>query len=435
MAIDKVGQSVTKGFFVPGSRSSSYVASKRNEEGSYDYTSQAQDIGLERQAALQDLGEQYNQVIDNAYTSYLANQKIINASAMGQGYKDAYNQMQNEILSNKINQANLQAKNVRQEIDESALKAREQLDEQFALETTNLDKVGTSLDNYFEYLKNLTNEAGGYFNEENIAGKTAQDIYDQLYNAQPQSFIDEEGNAGKTFFEYVNANIGDKQADTDWRDWLFYKNGWYEYIDALNKSREEKSYFTQQQEALDARRQDAGIDNAEISESSKIDDGRFTTVNDKNYYVNKNSQITGAELNKVYSYFKDINKELKDGAVITVNGKQYIYTTLNGKTAGLYELKERGRDYVGHTTKANRGWFDTTGYTINGKTYDAVSTIDAGSKTSAEISKALNIKSRLDNGELKENDIVKYNGQYYVIAGRQNSFGRDVLYHKIKYQE
>ena len=90
MAIDKVGQSISKGFYVPSSQSSSYVASKRNDEGSYEYTSQAQDIGLQRKAALPDLSEQYGDVVENAYASYLANQRTINASAMGQGYKDAY---------------------------------------------------------------------------------------------------------------------------------------------------------------------------------------------------------------------------------------------------------------------------------------------------------------------------------------------------------
>ena len=391
MAIDKVGQSISKGFYVPSSQSSSYVASKRNDEGSYEYTSQAQDIGLQRKAALQDLSEQYGDVVENAYASYLANQRTINASAMGQGYKDAYEQMQQQNLVNQVAQAGLSAANARQQLDESALKAREQLDEQFALETTNLDKVGTQLDNYFEYLKGLSNEAGqnyleamGIKYDENTR---AQDIYNELYNAAPYAFVE----GGQTFFDYVNANIGDKKADTDWRDWLFYNKGWDEYVDALNKSKNEPAYITKRNEELETERKEisklmsktykdyiksldvalkagkiaqedyekitkiaeekamaeAGIGNQNIGKGTINKDK--VTFNNTEYTLDKNNKLDSKVLTRLYDYFKNINKTLQVGDVITIGDKQYIYTDSFGKqNKGLYLLDKNYKGPTGY---------------------------------------------------------------------------------------
>ena len=346
MAVDKVGQSITKGFYVPSSRSSSYVASKRNEEGSYEYTSQAQDIGLQRQAALQDLSEQYGDVVENAYASYLANQRTINASAMGQGYKDAYEKMQQEQLVGNLAQAGMSAANARQQLDESALKAREQLDEQFALETTNLDKVGTSLDNYFEYLKNLTNQAGQNYLEamgiEYDENTKAQDIYNELYNSQAYilnedktpMFSDEEGNAGMSFLDYVNANLGDKQADTDWRDWLFYQGGWDSYLNALRKS-DTKPYVVKEQEAIEKKGRELGLDNINIKRAyNNNNDG--VDMNGKSYKITDDALKNSKE---IYDYFSSLEHKLDMGsngwAVVTVKGKDYIY-----KGGKLYRLEE-----------------------------------------------------------------------------------------------
>ena len=67
----------TEGFFVPGSRTASYVKGKTNEYGASDYYSNVNELGIQKQAALQNLSDQYASTINNAYAAYLANQRNI----------------------------------------------------------------------------------------------------------------------------------------------------------------------------------------------------------------------------------------------------------------------------------------------------------------------------------------------------------------------
>ena len=45
----------TIGFFVPESFSASYVNNIKDEEGTYKYENQLRDVGMQKQAAIQDL--------------------------------------------------------------------------------------------------------------------------------------------------------------------------------------------------------------------------------------------------------------------------------------------------------------------------------------------------------------------------------------------
>ena len=88
---------MSNGWFVT-SRSAPYVLSKQNEEGSYAYKADIANVGIQKQAALQDLEKSYESTINKAYSSYLANQKTIAGTTMGQGYKELYEQAEQENL-------------------------------------------------------------------------------------------------------------------------------------------------------------------------------------------------------------------------------------------------------------------------------------------------------------------------------------------------
>ena len=120
-----------KGFYVPNSISSSYIANKRNEEGSLAYQSMATEVGLQRQAALQDLSQQYASTIENAYAAYLAGQRGIAGSAMGQGYKEAYMQNQQQAMMQQVAETNATAAKARQELAAQEADVQEQIQKQF----------------------------------------------------------------------------------------------------------------------------------------------------------------------------------------------------------------------------------------------------------------------------------------------------------------
>ena len=267
------------GFYAPGSISGQYVASKRNEEGSYVYDKAAQDIGMQKQAALQNLSENYGNIVNNAYTSYLANQRGIGASQMGQGYKEAYIQQQQANLQQQIQEAGTSTAQARQELEQSAAAGQEAIYQQYLQQVNNLDRADQALKNYFNYLNSY-----GYFNQDAFKerhpeyydkydeqGHLADDsmyreIYQDLLEAQPQSWkinnqavTDEEGNLLQTFSDYAGSTAGTKQEDTDWLNWLRYQGGMQDYIKALAKSYKEPSQEKLEKGQLNKAMQTTGI--------------------------------------------------------------------------------------------------------------------------------------------------------------------------------
>lgn len=347
-----------KGFYVPGSRSGSYVSNKRDEEGSLLYETASSEAGIQKQAALQSLGENYAATIENAYASYLANQRDIRTSAMGQGYKEAYLEAQDKALVSNIAQSNLSLANARAELESQEQQAQSTLAEQYQTEVANLDRVANSMNDYLTYVKSLTGKddpTSKYFTEEQEQ-LAVDDLYEQLYMAQPQGLLDEEGQAGKTYLEWIRSQLTNSEVDTNWSNWLFYQGGWQDFINSVNKSKE-PSVVTADKEA-----------DKQAEEEQKA-------------------------------------------------------------------AEEKAKWYVGTATKENTSAFAPMAYTYNGKTYSAKQTIQAGSKNSAKITRALDVKNKLASGELKINDIVIYDGKYYVIAGRQYGPGGDITYQQIDYKK
>ena len=224
-----------KGFYMPGSRSGSYVASKRTPEGSFQYDTAASELGKQKQLALQNLGETYASTIENAYASYLANQRGIQASAMGQGYKEAYTEEQQKQLAQNIAQANLTAASGRSELETQEQESRSLLEEQYKTGVANLDRVANSFDNYLTYIKSLTGTTDSnlkYLSDEDST-KSVDELYEKLYGAQPQSLIDEEGMAGLPYVEWMQKQLGKSEADATWSQWLLHEGGLQDFLTSV----------------------------------------------------------------------------------------------------------------------------------------------------------------------------------------------------------
>lgn len=222
-----------KGFYVPNSISSSYVANKRNEEGSLAYQTMANEVGLQRQAALQDLGQQYASTIENAYAAYLAGQRGIAGSGMGQGYKEAYLQKQQQAMMQQVAETNATAANARQELANQEANVQEQIQKQFEEEVGYFDRTAKLAGDYLSYLKTLVGQDGAstYISPDD-SEKSVDVMYDTIFGAQPQGYLDAEGNKGLSYLQWVNQNLGKSSADNAYAQWLFGRGGYQEFVNS-----------------------------------------------------------------------------------------------------------------------------------------------------------------------------------------------------------
>lgn len=232
------------GYYVPNRISNEYVANKRTDTGTYVYDEALQDVGMETQAAIQSLNKNYSATINDAYSQYLNSKRSIMSSDMGQGYKEAYLQNQQQALQANVAQASLTAAETKQQILQQAYEQQSAIGEAFQTEVNNMEQVATMLSGYMEYLKGVTNESGSYY-DAIISGKGltdyakdndiyAEDIYDELYNAQPKGYTTEDSEAALGWTDWLNTQIKtDKQQD--WYDWYMGQGGYEQFQDAYSK--------------------------------------------------------------------------------------------------------------------------------------------------------------------------------------------------------
>lgn len=235
------------GFYVPGSVSGSYVANKRDEEGTLLYEGAANEIGIQKQAAIQQLEKNYAATVENAYASYLAANRGVQGSQMGQGYKELYKQIQQQQLQQNIasttSEFNKQVMNVEAQ-EESA---KQQIQERFQQEVSYFDRLQQSLGNYFEYVKTLTDADGnGYFDPYEL-NQSVDSMYDILGTAQPIGQYDSEGNyigysdqdgkAGMTYSEWIANQMGTSDEDQAWYQWMI-SGGFNEFMNAPKSTRQ-----------------------------------------------------------------------------------------------------------------------------------------------------------------------------------------------------
>jgi DNA-directed RNA polymerase subunit F len=212
--------SFTSGYYVPSSRSKSYVESKRNEEGSLGYLSASQELDMQKQSALQNLEKNYASTIENAYASYLSNQRGLNASAMGQGYKELYQQMNEQQLLSNVAQSNMNLANTRQEISANIQEAQSNLEAQKNQEISNLNRAQGAMVQYLQYVKSLTNEAGESLLNEEQQKMEIDDLYETLLDLSPKTFKDTEGADALGFTDWATSQLKGTEEDTAFGDWL-----------------------------------------------------------------------------------------------------------------------------------------------------------------------------------------------------------------------
>ena len=235
------------GFYVPGSVGGSYVANKRDEEGTLLYEGAANEINIQKQAAIQQLEKNYAATVENAYASYLAANRGVQGSQMGQGYKELYKQIQQQQLQQNIasttSEFNKQVMNVEAQ-EESA---KQQIQERFQQEVSYFDRLQQSLSNYFEYVKTLTDKDGnGYFDPYEL-NQSVDSMYDILGTAQPIGQYDSEGNyigysdqdgkAGMTYSEWIANQMGTSDEDQAWYQWMI-GGGFNEFMNAPKSTRQ-----------------------------------------------------------------------------------------------------------------------------------------------------------------------------------------------------
>lgn len=225
------------GFYIPNSISTDYVSTKRNAGGNYVYDQAVSEIGLNQQAAFSTINKEYNATINKAYSSYMMASRATKAAAMGQGYKEAYELANQENLIQQLAEANKSAASARYQVATNGLESLGNISEQFTQEVANMDRVAHSANSYLEYLKTLTgrDDASQSYLTEEQKGMSVDAMYDVLFKAQPQAYLDAEGNIGMSYIQWVNANLKDTEADKAWSQWLFGQGGYTQFLDAVKK--------------------------------------------------------------------------------------------------------------------------------------------------------------------------------------------------------
>lgn len=223
--------------YVPSSMSKSYVENKRTPEGTRGYLQAEQELDIQKQSALQNLEQQYASTIENAYASYLQNQRNINMSQMGEGYKQLYREMQEQELASNIAQTNLSASQARQELGLQTAESKEELQKIKETEISNLNKIQSTMQQYLDYVKTMQETEGIQLLTEEQNQMRIDDLYETLYN------LPVAGTPVYGYSEWVRSNLTGSQADTAWGDWLF-SGGLQDFMNAVKQSKSSKPSTT-----------------------------------------------------------------------------------------------------------------------------------------------------------------------------------------------
>jgi len=238
----------TTSFFVPGSQASSYVSGQRDEQGANVWDRAEGEIGMQKQLALQSLGQQYDSTINNAYSNYLVARRGVQGSAMGQGYKEEYQRMMDEGLQMQTAQASLNAQQGRMEIEQAAGDMQGQLQKAFQQEVGYMDQLGGALVDYARYLSGLRdNLGGGMFSSQEIAMMQRGNIdslYQKLFDAKPygsitddfkqEGWLDQNQQSGLDFLSWLRSSSNQTTMNSDWMKWI-NAGGYVQFQTAISK--------------------------------------------------------------------------------------------------------------------------------------------------------------------------------------------------------
>lgn len=323
------------GFYTLGSRSGSFVENKRNEAGALEYQGASNEIGIERQRALQDLSSSYEQTINNAYASYLAGQQSIANSNMGTGFKNKYLEMQRENLVSQIAQANQTSATVREEINTAANAAQKQVNAIKAEETANLDRALTLMSDYRDYVNSLQDAKGRGMYDEEQQGWDIKYLYNDLFNMDPKDYYEDSSKTtrGKSYAEWVHEQMTGTDSDNAFSNWLYYNQGLQNLGQMIERSKLETPYETRDREKKEAletlSNYEVSISKAEphyFSNRGAPTISHYTIEGEKGNYgrdrkisVDKLDKDVLVELQKLRD-----SGNLKKGQVIKIKGDVYL---------------------------------------------------------------------------------------------------------------
>lgn len=332
---------ISSGYYVPGSVSDSFVANKKNEQGEYLYDSLGNSIGIQEQAALQQLNKDYSTVIENAYSQYLSSRQGVIGSMMGQGYKEAYLANQKQAYMQAIAENNANAANVRQQLATQADQARASLQQMYMADVANYDRLDQAMAQYYDYLKTLTNDDGGFYIERDDKGESplygGQYSKEKIFEAggiegleadMAKGYKDSGGIEGKTLSDWIKTNyLKGTDDDNNWWQW-YLSEGYY--------NKYNKEYAPIEKEKREAQR----IENERIENLKKtiVERGDLIlTKKSSRSYVDKDGYVW---LNEYGSFKKDnagniIQGIESIGAVLNKN-----YESIKGNKEKFDEMKE-----------------------------------------------------------------------------------------------
>lgn len=226
---------MSKGILVPSSASRNYVQNQRGERGSYKWDDEVSEIGLGHQTALQSLNKQYSNTINEAYAGYLAANRGIAGSNMGQGYKDAYIQQTQQAFNTQQDEALSNLASAQYQLSLQGAEALAGVKQRMDTETSYINRTKQSAIDYYEYLRNLENkdrtkEDLGYFTKDEL-GLDIDQLYDRIFDAFVGDYEDMDGNEAMTYNAWLTRSIRNSDADRNWYDWLLTQGGLKQFRD------------------------------------------------------------------------------------------------------------------------------------------------------------------------------------------------------------
>lgn len=373
----------TSGFYIPSSNTQDYVYNLKNESGELKYESQAADIGMEKQAAIQDLNKTYSDAITSAYSSYLNSKRGIAASSLGENYKQAYYESQRQALQSQLSETAQSAAEARQEIEASATSATEQLAQAYQTEVGYMDKTQRQLQQYYDYLKGLKlsedNELatkGTSYLTDAQSNLSLQDAYGIIYSAQDvDKYETDTGAVGQSFLDWSYTNLG--TSDQDYYTWLQqggyqqYQAGTQEFVDAYRLklkqqtagTEERSDYLYENPEALDEVSEPDAL--SRYDETAEYQNNMTDYLNALDLSENDITKYTGKNTTQTLSEMQELSKKWANAHGVSYD---LLKRYMDKQTDWSDELKQAILDAYGNKTHFSTYGSDlqkafTSGYT------------------------------------------------------------------------